>query len=347
VVIGEPDPRQRCPVHRTALVEAGERSHERLDFRYNRFLRLEVRRPELVCKKCPTGERYTGRLPAFLCKQAPLGDGLLAMAVVVLYFDRLPLDRLRLLLEQLGAPLSGETLLNELDRASERIAPIIDEMLTGADHAEAPLPALVTGTLRDVPGSVEVQTGGGHVIFSFTKGDARKSDAKRVRGPAALLRWRGQGLAGRWGQTRQRLLLALLTDPDRARLGLYAIEQLPPNPPIDPAGLASLRTWLDGALVGFVTPKNRYEHAVTAMEAMWPLLTRPDPAARAHVSDTWAFEHSDGDVHAALRWLSLAESCATLELPLWEYLYGLLRAVATDPDLVASEWTPAAVKGRS
>jgi hypothetical protein len=128
-----------------------------------------------------------------------------------------------------------------------------------------------------------------------------------------------------------------------ARAGLHAIQKLPPDPPTDASGLSAFRAWLDVAYDTFEVPRSRYQHAVTAVMAMWPMLTKPDPKARAQVTDTWVFESSDGDVHQALCWLSLVESCALQGLQPWTYLFRLLEALISQPDLDLRDWTPAAV----
>lgn len=347
VVHGAPGPEQACSKKGVAPREVTESVRERLDFRYNRFRRLQVRRPVLWCPGCGDGAEFTASQPVFWCHEAPVGDGLLAMLAVSLYFDRLPLDKLMMLLEQLGAPIPAAALLRELARASEALVPLVAKMRTDAETTEGPLPATVTGTARDTPGAIEVRTGGGHVVLSFLPGEVRKSDARRRAGPAALQRWKGQGLRGRWSQIRQRFFLALLTDPERAGRALYEISKLPPDPDSDPAALAGFKAWLDGESGSIGAPRDRYTHAVVSVSALWGKLTETDPPPRAQSSDTWIFDSADGDAHAALRWLTLIESCVAQGVQPWDYLYALLRDAAAGGIGDVANWTPAAYAQRA
>lgn len=346
-VFGELDEQQCCPKSGITPRVIGETIHERLDFRYNRFRRLEIRRPVYDCPGCPGADQIVANRPLFWCREAPIGNGLLAMLATTRYFHRLPLDQLTPMLDQLGAPIPSTMLLSELNRAGEALAPLVALMKKGARNEEAPLTALVTGAVRDTPGSVRVYTGDGHVVFTFVAGEVRKMDANRMQGPQALQRWRMKGNRGRWAQIRQRFFSALLTDPVRARAALHTIQKLPPDPSTDANDLRALQTWVDAAYATIDAPRTRYQHAVTALKAMWPMLTTPDPKARAQVTDTWVFESSDGDVHQALCWLSLIESCALQGLQPWTYLFRLLEALASQPDLDLRDWTPEAVARRS
>ncbi|MEL6348290.1 MAG: hypothetical protein AAFV53_34590 [Myxococcota bacterium] len=341
-------PSQKCPKKNVTPEKVGESAHERLEFRYNRFTTLVIRQPTYFCPGCPDVEPFIGKNPAFAATRAPVGNGMLARIALALYLDRLPTGQLISLIEGLDVVVHQQTILHELSRIAARLAPVVEVMKGDAKSSERPMPALVDHHRFDVIGTVQARYGKGHVVFTFTPdamvppgGGEAAPISETVRG-----RWRQQGRAGRWAALRQRLFLSLLVDPDRARSGLFLLENMPPTPDVkeDKAELERFEAWLERAFAEIDIPTGRFQRAVSATKAMWPLLLEDTAQRKRHRpgEDPWVFDETVGDIDAVMIWLSLIESCLQLQAHPWEYLNAVLGELGVADRLDPKAWTPRA-----
>ena len=225
------DPDGRRPV------EIGERTHHRLDFRYNRFERLEIIQALYAYPDALDKPPFAGSSHGFFATHAPLGNGLLARLAVSMYRDGLPLSRMEAMLTQLGAPVVRSTLRAQLSEVASLLAPITAQMLAeqSKGSAEPPMPVLYSGPQRDRTGHMVVNSDKRSVVLVFTEGPPlggaqEEGISVRLRNTA-----RGKGRAAWWGTLRQKFFYALITDNNQARRALRLLDMLPalPNPETD------------------------------------------------------------------------------------------------------------------
>ncbi|MFT5684417.1 MAG: hypothetical protein ACI8RZ_005358 [Myxococcota bacterium] len=338
---------QRCP-GRKAPVAVGERLHHRLEFRYNRFELLDVNQVLYECPGVADHDPFAGANPAFFATHAPLGNGMLAKLIVAIFRDGLPLNRVETMMSQLNAPIAGSVLREQLIEASDALEPIVAQLRAGQRKPETspPIPILQAGPKRDTFGHLLVHASKQAIVAELCDGSP---DVVGETGIGVRLRdtAKGKGRGARWGQLRQKFFYALVTDNDRARRALRLLDQLPaiPDPEVHKVALSRLKRWLNDTYADIEVPKNRLEHAVTFGVSMWELLVGDGPIQHRQTGAVaeWAFDLGSIPAEQTLRFHSVLETCALLDVSPWDYLMDLLTRLS-GPDTVASEWTPAAWK---
>jgi transposase len=356
----------------------GERTHHRLDFRFQRYELLTVRRAVYDCPLCPEEEPVVATSPRFLSGGVPIGNGLLAQLVVARFGDHGNLSELANSMSRYGLVIEADKLDSATRKAAAAVQQVIAAIRAEVNEAKRVhidargLPTRRPGPQRDIVGELFCVSAEDQLYWAI-KEPAQGADpgspdptegagGRKVReGEVAwnLLRDKlGWSREGRWGGLRHRLTVALITDPQRAAYGLFLVGALgqAAGPSGDKADLAArqraLKTWLDEQHATMDSPSTAMARAVSYALQLWPQLRHVDEAGRPidegeprRFPKAWTAQwdlQSVADREALTTWCTLIGCCRRLGLRPWEYLYELFEAVANDALRDPAAWTPRA-----
>jgi transposase len=362
----------------------GEETSEQLDYRPASLVRVQIARIKYACACEQGGVVVASRSDG---PHAPVIDkglaapGLLAHVVVNKYADHLPLNRMQERFAREGVHLPRSTLCDWVAQVADLVRPITNAMAKAMLSAhrihtdDTGIPVQAQG--RTQKGHVWVYVADeDHVVFRFTP--RRKGDGPReflrgytgyVQADAANLydRLYGDGEdggaieVGCWAHARRRFFDALLTDRDRALIGLGFIKRLyeaddvasrtPPNRRTEERRrlaapvLDAFKGWLDAESLE-VLPKAPIADAIGYARNQWGALTQFVDDARLKLDNNaaerqlrrvavgrrnWLFAGSDEGAERACVLYSLVASCKLHGVNPWDYLRDVLVRVGEHP----------------
>jgi len=353
-----------------------EKVHRRLDFLYQRFEMLHVRRGVYECRLCPEEPDYTSPDPGFVAGPTPLGNGLLAQIIASVYDDHSSLFEQTGNLERLAFGVDEDRVAVALDRATRAVAPVIEALRAEVQAAESRPAVDKKGVDSSRPGQRSPVEG--HLRFVSTPHvrilvhtDQSHDDAlvksvppSRRKGEVIrdLFRERvGFNRSGVWAGVRRRFNNALVTSPQEAAYALFLIHAI--NSAASPVRghhdelvrrSRALRAWLDDQRDQFEDPDTALQRAVVYTLTSWDRMRLvddsgdgkaiPEPVARQFpkaYTPMWDFG-SEEELERATTWFSLVHTCRQLGLRPWEYFFALFNEMSRGPLSKPASWTPAA-----
>ena len=364
-----PDERQDEEGYERELVR--EKTHRRLEFVFQRYEMLIVRRGIYKLKGVLGSSDYVTRDPVFISGKVPLGNGMLAQVVAARFGDHATLVDLSNQIGRQNFEVEAERLEQAIDGAAPLGRAVLDIM-----HAEVlaekirQVDSKGIATLRPTPkrrqrGELKAVSTKAHVLLVHTDEGDELSPLLNPPGRTKangtfcwdlFLERIGWNRAGIWAGVRRRFTACLVTHPQQAAYALflsYAIENARVT---DRGELANrcraLHEWLLARRAEFDDAENGLQYAIIHSLTMWERMTwvdesgglseeppmRPLPKT---FEPTWELQ-SDREVEQTVLWGSLVASCRALGIRPWEYLYDLFQASAADRADDLSQWTPAA-----
>jgi len=375
-VYGDLDPGARCERCAEPLRRSGERARRRLDFRYQRYELLVVRRAVYSCAFCAELPPVVAERPRFLAGATPVGNGLLAQLIVARYGDHAALSELANSISRFGLLIEADRLEACTRTAAGRVASVVAVIQAEVNeskrvHIDARgVPTRRRSAVRDLTGELLCVSAEDQLYWmvkelpqAHDKGSPDLTEAitgRKVREGEvgwSLLRERlGWSRDGRWAALRHRLTLALVTDPQRAAYALFLLYAIDES--ASPVGerqdlLArerGFKAWLDEQAAGIQKPVTALERAVTYALSVWAQLRHLDDQGKPveepeprRFPKAWTpqWDLSGSDERDALTtWSTLIGCCRRLGVRPWEYLYDLLEAIANERMTDPAAWTP-------
>jgi hypothetical protein len=354
-----------------------EVTHRRMDFLYQRYEELHVRRRYYHCPFTPEEPIYKCREPRFVAGLAPLGNGLLAQLLASIYDDHSSVTDQAGILDRLGFTLDEKHIETGIDNATAAIQPILDalhkEFLSGDGRpgvdkklVDSTFPGtknrpaegqLLFASRVDAKILIHLKKGESHPLLKDTPPSRRKGELIQD-----LFRERvGYNRAGVWAGVRRRFTLALATSPREAAYGLFLIHAIsaaasPAHGQHDELVRRSraLRAWLDDQRDQFEDPDNPLQRAVIYTLSSWDRMRFVDdsgdgaaiaaPEARGFPKNyvpLWTFD-TEAKIHRATTWYSLIHTCRLLGIRPWEYLFDCFSALSKQQVTQPEQWTPSA-----
>ena len=354
-----------------------EVTHRRMDFLYQRYEELHVRRRYYHCPFTPEEPVYKCREPRFVAGLAPLGNGLLAQLLASIYDDHSSVTDQAGILDRLGFTLDEKHIETGIDNATAAMQPILaalhDEFEAGDGRPSVdkkPVDSTVPGpknrpsegqllfaSRADAKILIHLKQGESHPLIKDMPPSRRKGELIQD-----LFRERvGYNREGVWAGVRRRFTLALATSPREAAYALFLIHAI--NAAASPAHgqhdelvrrSRSLRAWLDDQREQFDDPDNPLQRAVVYTLSSWDRMrfvddtgdgaAIPAPDARGFPKNyvpLWTFD-TEAHILRATTWYSLIHTCRLLGIRPWEYLYDCFSALSKQEVHHPAQWTPAA-----
>ena len=353
-----------------------EHVHRRMDFLYQRYEELHVRRGYYHCPVHPEEPVHKCRQPMFVAGGVPIGNGLLAQILASVYDDHSSVFDQAGLLDRIGFSLEEEQIEKALDRATVAMQPVLDalraELTAGSGKPTVDKSGVDTarpGRRRTVDGHLlVVSRPDATLLVHLDKGETdelvksvppSRRKGERVRD---LFRERvGFNRSGIWAGVRRRFTTALATSPQEAAYALFLIHAIataasPARGQHDELVRRSraLRAWLDDQRDQFDDPDNALQRAVVYALSCWDRMRLVDdagdgkpidepPARRFPKTYTplWDFK-SEEEVRRAVTWYSLVHTCRMLGVRPWEYFFAAFSAMARGTLEEPTQWTPRA-----
>ncbi len=348
--------------------------HRRIDFMYQRYETVVIRRGEYHCPLCPDEPVYRARRPQFLAGKTPIGNGMLAQLVASIYDDHATMFDQASLVDRLGFIIEEERIAAALDHAHHHVAPILAAMRAEISAGEGrpvidkePVVSRRPDRRRTVDGQLLFVSGATAQVLVHL--DANEEDAivksvppSRRKGTAIqeLFRERiGFNRAGLWAGVRRRFTTALSVSPREASYGLFllhAIYSAASPTRGQPEELLrrsrALRAWLEDQREQFEDPDTALQRAVVFALTSWENMRLvdderegqpiPEPPSRKFPKTfvpVWTFGGNE-ELSRALTWYSLTHTCRMLGVRPWEYLFALFTRLSEGPIADPEAWTP-------
>ena len=349
-----------------------EQVSRHIDYIFQRYELLVVRRGVYTAGGFPDGEPYPCRNPHLLAGDVPLGNGMLAQLIAGRYGDHLTLKDFVTQLGRIGFVIEEKELNVAIDRASDAAGRAVWAQMTAELEADKkrvvdgkPVTTRRTAGKRLVQGELRaVQNDEHQLLVHQDKGAAppplaeatgRRAGQGTAAWDLALERF-GWNRAGVWASTRRRFFATLVTHPKASAYALFLLYAIENARSVDPNALAERHTafhaWLSARRAEFDEPETGFDYAVVHALHGWDRMRLLDGAGRPvpepelrRFPKGWspAFELvNDVDLERMQIWASVVGSCRALGIRPWEYLADLLQAAATDRFDDPARWTPAA-----
>lgn len=247
-------PRAEVDVSDDRWQKIGEETSERVEWRKGSYVRLKMVRPRYAKKGEPENGVVIAPMPTMPIEKSIAGPGMLAHVLVSKYADHIPLYRQVKIMAREGLDFSRSTLCGWVEACHRLAKPVVDAMwkeALGSDY----LAVDATGVLVQAPKKCRrgafwvVVAPKQHVLFRYTRRQTKKSveeilggfegflqaDAATVYdflyGPDSLAEKipdtpKGCIEVGCWAHMRRLVFNALITDRERALVGLGFIREL-------------------------------------------------------------------------------------------------------------------------
>ena len=353
-----------------------EKVHRRMDFLYQRFEMLHVRRGVYTCRLCPDEPEHVSSEPAFVAGPTPLGNGLLAQIIAAVYDDHSTLFEQAGNLERLEFGVNEDRVATALDLATRSVKPVVEALRAEIEAAKGKPTVDKKGVDSSRPGrrrSVEghlrfVSTPTARLLVHTDRGydDPLVKSVPPSRRKGELIRdlFRervGFNRSGVWAGVRRRFSNALVTSPQEAAYALFLIHAI--NSAASPTRghhdelvrrSRALRAWLDDQRDQFDDPDTALQRSVVYALTSWDRMRLvddtgdgkaiPEPEARRFpktYTPMWDFG-SEAEIDRATTWYSLVHTCRQLGVRPWEYFFALFSAMSRGPLAKPESWTPAA-----
>jgi hypothetical protein len=370
-VLGRARPDERTDAEGYERVLDREKTHRRLEFVFQRYEMLIVRRGIYKLKGVLGSEDFVTRDPVFLAGKVPLGNGMLAQAIAARFGDHATLIDVSNQLGRFNFEIEGDRLAEAIDGARDTGRVVHAAMLAAVEADKArridkkAIPTVRQGRRKRLRGEFKAVTTDEHMLLVHTEAGEAPPDVLQAPGrsrPKATAAWDlyleriGWNRAGVWAGVRRRFTASLVTHPQQAAYALflaYAIDHARVVAPKELAVRASaMKDWLEARRDEFDDPENGFQYAIVHALSMWERMAWVD--AEGQPTDepelrplpkgfepTWELD-GDREVDQTVIWGSIVASCRQLGIRPWEYLYDLFQAVAADRFETPEQWTPAA-----
>ena len=338
-----------------------ERTFDRLDFRWQRYLVLRVTRALYRCPVRPDLEPIVARWPAFVTETQPFGNGLVARLVEEHFYDGTLLPEIARTQSQVSAFVRAGRLAEALRHADEVLAPVyealVEDVAAGTRKVDRSgvrtlcldgrkvLDARVVGLRAECGRLLLVE--GSDEATRLSEGAHR---TKRLA-EGVVRRLQGRSRAGRWGTQRKRLALALPRHPVAAARGLHLawlVERLAQQDDATRLHEAqrAFSSWVDHHAGQEPSSLQRAAAFGAAhrdtLALVGPRGDRLDEAPPGPRDPTVVWRMTaEVSRTGSLRLASLVETCAGLGLRPWQWLAEALDASAHGRLQTPADWTPA------
>ncbi len=370
-VLGRARPDERTDEEGYEREMVREKTHRRLEFVFQRYEMLIVRRGIYRLKGVMGSPDYVTRDPVFLAGKVPIGNGMLAQTIAARFGDHATLVDVSNQLGRHNYEVDADRLAEAIEGAAPTGRAVLAAMTAAVEADDKRsidkkgIATLRAGGRRRLRGELKAVTTDEHLLLVHAEaGEAPPSllqppGRSRAKGKVAwdlFLERIGWNRAGLWAGVRRRFTASLITHPQLAAYALFLIYAIDNARIVAPKELAprcrALQDWLEARRSEFNEPENGLHYAILHALSMWERMAWVD-AQGAPVDEpemrplprgfepTWEMD-DDREVEQTAIWGSIVGSCRQLGIRPWEYLYDLFQAVAAERLDDPAQWTPAA-----